>query len=203
VEPTELGRKYNKIADWWHQQHNEGSYGMEAFNKAFAFHDEIKTALDVGCGAGGRFVNKLTSQGCTVHGIDISERMIEIARECHPAEKFEVQDICSWKINQKYDFIYAWDSIFHIPLDQHELVLDKLCVALNPGGVLLYTFGNATGEHTDRWMNDTFYYSSIGINENLKKLLACNMSILHLELDQYPERHVVVIGKLMSPDNRL
>lgn len=200
MKPDVIGKKYDKISNWWHQKHNYGIYGLEAFNKALNFNVEMKKALDVGCGAGGRFIRALVSKGCNVHGIDVSERMVEIAQECHPSEKFEVQDICSWEINQKYDLIYAWDSIFHLPLNEHKPVLKKLCSALNPDGILLYTFGNAYGEHTDEWMNDTFYYSSIGINKNIKLLIESNLTILHLELDQYPERHVVVIGKLTSPN---
>jgi len=196
MEPIELGKKYDKIADWWHQQHHSGAYGLEAIKKAIEFHSGIKAALDVGCGAGGRFVNELVAKGSSIHGIDVSERMIQIASENHPNEVFEVQDICSWDIKAKYDFIYAWDSIFHIPFEEHESVVKKLCKALNPGGILLYTFGNAKGEHTDIWMDDTFYYSSIGINENIKLLMESNLTILHLELDQYPEKHVVIIGKL-------
>ena len=196
MEPTELGKKYDKIANWWHQEHHSGAYGLEAIKKAIGFHPGIKTALDVGCGAGGRFVSELVAKGSSVHGIDVSEKMIQIARENHPNETFEVRDICSWDIQAKYDFVYAWDSIFHIPLREHESVVRKLCKALNPDGVLLYTFGNAEGEHTDTWMDDIFYYSSIGINENIKLLTESNLTILHLELDQYPEKHVVIIGKL-------
>lgn len=196
MEPIELGKKYDKIANWWHQQHHSGDYGLEALKKAMAFHSGIKRTLDVGCGAGGRFINELIAKGSSIHGIDVSERMIQIARDNHPNEIFEVQDICSWGIKTKYDFIIAWDSIFHIPIQEHESVVKKLCKSLNPDGILLYTFGNALGEHTDTWMEDTFYYSSIGIYENIKLLMESNLTILHLELDQYPEKHVVIIGKL-------
>ena len=196
MDPTKLGEKYDKIANWWHQQHRSGAYGLEALKKAIKFHSGIKTALDVGCGAGGKLVDELVEKGSSIHGIDVSEKMIQIARENHPNEVFEVQDICSWDIKAKYDFIYAWDSIFHIPLEEHKSVVKKLSKALNPGGILLYTFGNAQGEHTATWMDDTFYYSSIGINENIKLLMESHLSILHLELDQYPEKHAVIIGKL-------
>ncbi len=195
MEPVSIGRLYDKIADWWYQYHHASDYGLAAIKKAIAFHPGIKTALDVGCGAGGRLIHALVAKGSAVHGIDISERMIQIARENHPNETFEVQDICSWQIKAKYDFIYAWDSIFHIPLEAHASVIKKLCKALKPEGILLYTCGNEQGEHTDQWINDTFYYSSIGINQNLQLLMASGLSILHLELDQYPEKHVVVIGK--------
>jgi len=51
------------------------------------------------------------------------------------------------------------------------------------------------GEHTDQWHNDTFYYSSIGINDNIQVLMDNGLSIMHLELDQYPLKHVYVIAK--------
>ncbi len=72
-------------------------------------------------------------------------------------------------------------------------VVAKLCQFLAKGGILIYTFGNAQGEHTDQWHNDAFYYSSIGINENMQLLINNGLSILHLELDQYPEKHVYAI----------
>lgn len=73
-------------------------------------------------------------------------------------------------------------------------VVSKLCQLLAERGILIYTFGNAIGEHTDQWRDDTFYYSSIGINENVEIHLNNGLSILHLELDQYPEKHVYTIA---------
>ena len=81
-----------------------------------------------------------------------------------------------------------------LPLAMQKPGVSKLCQLLAKGGVWIYTFGNAEGEHTDQWHNDNFYYSSIGINENIKLLLDNGMSISHLELDQFPERHVYVIA---------
>ena len=112
----------------------------------------------------------------------------------HPEHHFIQQDICSWETDERFDFILAWDSLFHLPLAMQQPVITKLCRLLAKGGVLIYTFGNAQGEHTDQWHNDTFYYSSIGINENIQLLINNGLSILHLELDQYPERHVYTIA---------
>lgn len=94
-----------------------------------------------------------TNKACQVHGVDVSKRMIELAQRNHPNEKFEVKDITTWIPDQKYDLVYAWDSLFHLPLgDEHKPVVQKLCAVLNPRGILMYTFGNAIGEHTDQWM---------------------------------------------------
>lgn len=72
----------------------------------------------------------------------------------------------------------------------HKPVISKLCQLLTKGGILIYTCGNARGEHTAEWRNDSFYYSSIGINENMQLLINNGLTILHLELDQYPERNM-------------
>lgn len=194
MEPTQLGKKYDKIAQWWRERHEQSSYGVSQFERAVGFTSGGKKALDIGCGTGGRFIRILENRGFSVTGLDVSKKMVMLASENHPEHKFIHQDICSWETDENFDFIVAWDSIFHLPLVMQKPVVTKLCRLLAKNGVLIYTFGNAQGEHTDHWRNDTFYYSSIGINENVKALISNGLSILHLELDQYPEKHVYTIA---------
>ena len=194
MEPSVLGTKYDKIAKWWYDQHNESSYGVNQFERAIGFTASGGKALDVGCGAGGRFVRILQDRGFSVIGLDVSEEMVKLASKNHPEHKFLHQDICSWETEEEFDFIVTWDSIFHLPFNMQIPVVSKLCKYLAKGGILIYTFGNAEGERTDQWHNDTFYYSSIGINENIQLLINNGLSILHLELDQYPEKHVYTIA---------
>lgn len=194
MEPSVLGTKYDKIAQWWHDQHVESSYGVSQFERAVGFAACGGKALDVGCGAGGRFVRILQSRGFSVTGLDVSKEMVKLARNNHPEHKFMHQDICSWETEDKFDFIIAWDSIIHLPFVMQKPVVSKLCQLLAKGGILIYTFGNVEGEHTDQWHNDTFYYSSIGINKNMQLLVNNGLSVLHLELDQYPEKHVYTIA---------
>jgi 2-polyprenyl-3-methyl-5-hydroxy-6-metoxy-1,4-benzoquinol methylase len=194
MEPSVIGRKYDKIAQWWHDQHVDSEYGIKQFEKALNFCTMHKKALDVGCGSGGRFIQLMQDRGFSVTGIDVSKEMVSLAKKNHPSENFFVQDICTWETMAQFDFIVAWDSIFHLPFSKQKPVLSKLSNLLSSKGVLIYTFGNENGEHTDQWNNDTFYYSSIGINENIKLLLTLGLNILHLELDQYPENHVYIIA---------
>lgn len=194
MEPSELGTKYDKIARWWHDQHEQSSYGVSQFERAVGFTSSGGKALDVGCGAGGRFVRILQARGFSVTGLDVSQEMVNLASSNHPEHKFIHQDICTWETEERFEFIVAWDSIFHLPLLMQKPVVTKLCQLLAKGGVLIYTFGNDTGEITDQWHNDTFYYSSIGINENIQLLINNGLAILHLELDQHPEKHVYTIA---------
>lgn len=194
MEPAVLGTKYDKIAQWWHDRHVHSSYGVTQFERAIRFTSKGGKALDVGCGTGGRFIRILQSRGFAVTGLDVSKEMIRLARQNHPEHTFLHQDICTWDTNEKFDLIVAWDSIFHLPLAMQRRVVSKLCNLLASGGVLIYTFGDAHGAHTDQWHGDTFYYSSIGITENLQLLTGNGLKILHLELDQYPETHVYTIA---------
>lgn len=194
MKPSEIGKKYDKIAHWWDAQHEQSSYGVNQLERAIGFSAGGKKALDVGCGSGGRLIHVLQNHGYSITGLDVSNKMLKLAKNNHPEHNFIHQDICAWQTQEQYDFILAWDSIFHLPLAKQKPVLSKLCDLLTEGGVLIYTFGNAVGEHIDQWRNDSFYYSSIGVNENIQTLLNNGLSILHLEIDQYPEKHVYIIA---------
>lgn len=196
MDPHELGSKYDKIAPWWHEQHRHSSYGMTQLGRALGYTSAGGAALDVGCGAGGRMVRELQAQGFQVTGLDVSQQMIQLAVRNHPDGLFLHQDICTWQTEARFELIIAWDSIFHLPLQQQRPVIQKLCTLLAPDGILLYSFGNAVGEHTDTWHDDSFYYSSIGINANLTTLLEQGLTLLHLELDQFPDRrHAYLIAQ--------
>lgn len=194
MNPQNLGRNYDKIARWWHDRHRDSRYGMEQLEKTLRLATGGRSALDIGCGAGGRMIRRMQESGLTVTGIDVSEEMICLAVQNHPDVTFHVQDIYTWETGEQFDLIVAWDSLFHLPREAHHPVIDKLCALLNQRGILMYTFGDAVGEHTDTWHDDEFYYSSIGVNGNLTRLMANGMTIRHLELDQFPEKHAYVIA---------
>ena len=194
MDPFDTGSKYDKIASWWQRHHAASSYGVSQLQRTLRFAPEGGRALDVGCGAGGRLVEMLTQANYAVTGVDVSEKMVQLARAAHPEQEFIHDDICRWHSDQTFDVIVAWDSLFHLPYALHETVIEKLCTLLSRQGVLMYTFGNAQGEHIDQWHDETFYYSSLGINRNLALLIAQGLTVVHLELDQYPEKHVYVIA---------
>ena len=173
----------------------KSSYGIAMIDRAVSYCTDKRTALDVGCGSGGRIINRLLGNGFDVTGIDISEGMLALAQENHPEVKFMQADICEWETPDRFDLIVAWDSIFHVPLSSQRPVVEKLCRFLNPKGILVYTFGDAEGAHEDIWLGEKFGYSSIGINENLNTLIGSYCQCRHLELDQYPQSHVSVIAR--------
>ncbi|GGG13599.1 class I SAM-dependent methyltransferase [Pontibacter amylolyticus] len=198
MHPSQIAKSYDKIARQWNADMIGSDYGVSMIERAMQYCAEKRTALDVGCGNGGRIINRLLDNGFELTGIDVSEGMLKLARENHPNVKFEKADIIEWETEKRFDLIVAWDSIFHLPLEFQEPVIGKLCRFLNPQGILVYTFGDAEGAHEDSWLGEKFGYSSIGIDANLRILAGCNCQCRHLELDQYPLNHVSVIARKKS-----
>lgn len=195
MNTSDIGRQYDKLAAWWNDRHFASDYGVLQVKRALGFAPSGGAALDVGCGSGGRLVQRLQEGGFNVTGVDASAQMIGLARANHPDGAFIQSDISDWDTDARFDFILAWDCLFHLPLNMQKPVLSKLCGLLAGGGVLIHTFGDAVGEHVDTWRGQAFHYSSIGIAQNIDVLRENGMSIRHLELDQFPEKHVYMISK--------
>ncbi|MDW6004320.1 class I SAM-dependent DNA methyltransferase [Vibrio mangrovi] len=195
MKPQQIGEAYNQITHLWQSEAFDVKNGIVPHERAIAFVKTRGKALDVGCGCTGRFIDLLLQQGFQPEGVDISEEMIRLAREKHPEIVFHHQDICEWGLPDTYDLITAWDSIWHIPLEQQENVLTKLASALNPNGVLIFSCGGVDepGAHEDDFMGPTVSYSSLGINGFLRLLMAHGCVCRHLEYDQYPQLHTYLI----------
>jgi SAM-dependent methyltransferase len=95
--------------------------------------------LDLGCGPGWTSLF-LSKAGFDVTGADISERMIEIARERAELENsqaaFAVTDMEEMDLEKKdFDGVLLFDSLHHCP--GYPNVLRRACEHLRPGGHLL------------------------------------------------------------------
>lgn len=196
MEPEEIGRSYDEIAEVWLEAHLQTN-GIAQLERAIQFAENRGAALDIGCGCSGRFIDCLATHGFQAEGIDVSERMVTLARERNPGTTFYHADVSQWQFPRKYDFVSAWDSTWHLPMDQQEPVLRKICEHLTPGGVFIFTTGglDEATEKRDSNMGPPVYYSVLGIPRVLELLTQCGCVCRHLEYDQYPEKHVYVIAQ--------
>jgi SAM-dependent methyltransferase len=193
VEPAQTGRLYDAIATWWDEQQATSTSGLVYVRRAAQLSANRRRALDVGCGSG-RLTATLTGAGYQVVGTDVSAGMLALARGRYPGSHFIQADICTWAPLEQYDLVVAWDSIFHVPHAAQREVVGKLCNALTPGGAVLFTGAGIDGEVTGPMRGQTFYYSSLDVEEYLQVLKARGCRCVLLEMDQYPEEHVVLIG---------
>ena len=195
MKPVEVAQSYDAIASQWSGEDFNRANGIEAHRKALQFLDRTGRALDVGCGSSGRFIELLLERGFYVEGLDISAEMIRLARERHPQVPFHQADVCDWQPQDQYDFISAWDSVWHVPLGAQEAVWRKLLNALAPDGVLILTTGglDESGEVQNNAMGVSMYHATPGLPALTRLIDDCGCVIRHLDYDQWPEKHLVVV----------
>lgn len=193
-----IASAYDLLAERWSDDQFRGSHGLVPLRRALAFLGSAADgwALNVGCGCNTRFNPVLRARGLRIEAIDVSARMVAMARAADPDVLLHQADICAWAPPRQYALILAWDSLWHVPLDQQQSVLLKLMSALQAGGVLLFTAGGLEGanEHTDATMGPSLYYATLGIPGLLQAISQGGCTCKHLEFDQFPERHLCVVA---------
>ncbi|QGX63647.1 class I SAM-dependent methyltransferase [Alteromonas mediterranea] len=222
MTPEETGKAYDTITHLWTRPEFNQKNGESAYQKALSFiptaflkkrdtapnvvlneHEanekdekqEPGYALDIGCGCTNRFVPVIESAGLIYEGIDVSKNMLAIATSQLPTHTFYCADVCTFALPRHYSFISAWDSFWHIPLTQQEPLLKKLVNHLNDDGVLLFSCGGTdeSGQHTNEAMGPEVYYASLGLRTYIEILMNAGCFVRHIEFDQHPELHTIVI----------
>ena len=94
-------------------------------------------ALEVGCGTG-EFTRLLARRCDSVLAVDLSPRMIEVARarsKDHPNVEYLLADAASWEFpSERFDCVASIATLHHLPLGS---MLARMRGALKPGGTLI------------------------------------------------------------------
>ena len=97
---------------------------------------ETKTLLHLGCGAGGN--DYIFKQHFRVTGVDISGKMLKIARNINPEVTYLYGDMRSIDLKERFDAVAVPDSIDYMAtMPDLEVMIGVACKHLRPGGVLL------------------------------------------------------------------
>lgn len=194
---TGIASAYDCLAEQWLDERFSQTNGVRQHRQALSFLDEEGKgwALNVGCGCNTRFNPLMRGHGLQIEGIDISERMVTLARSADPDVFLHHADVCTWEPQRAYRFISAWDSIWHVRLDCQRPLMQKLMGALEPGGVFIFSAGglDAPNEHVDSAMGPEVYYSTLGVPGLLEAIQDAGCLCRHLEYDQYPQTHLCII----------
>lgn len=109
------------------------------------FNLDGKKILDFGCGMGGMTLWYARQWDCTVHGFDIDRHHIQIAKdlqEKHQVKnvRFEVRNILTHPVHDKYDFIVLNDVAEHIQYPILEEIFCSLRNVLAEGGHIFISY---------------------------------------------------------------
>jgi SAM-dependent methyltransferase len=97
---------------------------------------DVRTLLHLGCG-GGR--NDHTFQKhFHVTGIDISEKMLDMAKDLNPTSEYICGDMRSIRLGRTFDCVAALDSVNYMITEKDLSRLGRTAhIHLNPGGIFL------------------------------------------------------------------
>ena len=107
---------------------------------------------DLGCGPG-HVARYLHERGVSVLGIDLSPRMVELARKLNPGITFEQGNMAALTVeDEAWVGIVAFYSMIHFPRPQVVPVLREFHRVLRPNGVLLLSFhAGQEVRHVEEW----------------------------------------------------
>lgn len=118
-----------------------------------------KTVLDLGCGYGRSCADAVARGACRVVGIDLSERMLEVARRENADPKIVCRrmDISrAGGLGERFDLVYSSLAFHYIP--DFAALVRVLAGLVRPGGTLLFSQEHpvVTAPRSDRpsWVRD-------------------------------------------------
>lgn len=128
---------YKKIREG---EHNYNNLIEQPAIKSLLPSIQNKKIVDLGCGYGGNCKEFVLEGAKKVTGIDISEKMLEVAINENFDEKIEYINLDMQEINvlqDKYDLVFS-SLAFHYVKD-FQLLIKKIYNLLNKDGVLLFS----------------------------------------------------------------
>ncbi|MES2554986.1 MAG: class I SAM-dependent methyltransferase [Bacteroidota bacterium] len=144
---------YDKTAEEYFKVVSE----FDLFPEIFEFINLLKPKgriLDLGCGPGQHSLF-FAEKGFDVTGIDLSEKMISIAKRIAPDVNFVVMDISKLTFSSNsFNGIWASASLLHIPKEEIYSVLQRLYDLLEADGILYLSLKYGDSED---FLNDYRY----------------------------------------------
>ncbi len=154
------------------------------------------TVLDIGCGSGEPIAQYLIEQQIALTGIDSSSSMIAICQERFPNSQWQVVDMRTLSLNQKFDGQIAWDSFFHLNHQDQRKMFPIFNAHAKSGGVLMFTSGPEHGEAIGRFCGQQLYHSSLAEDEYIELLNLNEFDVVdHIVEDPECGHHTIWLAR--------
>ncbi len=125
--------------------------------------------LDLGCGSGALATRRL-SERFQITGVELSSRMVELARRNIPSATFVRADMASVEFPPElFDGVCAFYSLTHLPQKELPTLLRRVARWLKPGGLFVASMGSGEdpGSVEDEWVGGVpMYFAGHGAQKN-------------------------------------
>jgi hypothetical protein len=108
-----------------------------------------------------------------VVGVDSSPTLIALCRARFPGAEWVVMDMRQLDLGRRFDGILAWDSFFHLHMDDQRRMFARFGDHARPGAPLMFTSGTSEGSVLGQYHGEALYHASLD-PEEYRRLLADN-----------------------------
>jgi SAM-dependent methyltransferase len=131
------------------------------------------SVLDLGCGSGEPIARYLIENGHSVTGIDSSPSLIGLCEKRFPEHCWQVADMRTLSLAEKFHGIIAWNSFFHLNHTAQRAMFPIFRRHAAPGSPLMFTSGTSFGEAIGTYQGEPLYHASLD-TEEYRSLLEIN-----------------------------
>ncbi len=144
------GKEFCKVYNEFGWNYYPESFGeqLKEWLPLNSFNPE--TMLDIGCGTG-ILCAIMNETGINTIGIDLSDEMINVAKQNYPQLEFEAANMITYKPTNNMDLVTCTgDALNHLlSLEDVEEVLQNVYSYLTPGGAFIFDILNGQEGHED------------------------------------------------------
>lgn len=187
---------YDKLSGIYAYKYMNYDVYIKKIKEFTEYLEEEDNVLDLGCGPGnvGRQL-VLCGKDITITGIDLSEKMLEIAKQNVPDATFYCQDIRTVNFSEEsFDAIMLSFCIVHLTDDETEQLIEKTSKYLKPGGKLYLSFieGKEKGFETTVFSNEAIFFNYY-LTEEIEFLLKKKgIKVFQISKQDYPESDGII-----------
>lgn len=191
TKTTKTISAYNRNANDYTAKFNDYSTYK---TKIIAFHDSFiqkgARILDLGCGPGNNITTiKSRDDSCQFTGIDLSEKLLDIARTTHPSCTFLHRNICHLEASVRYNTVLASFCIVHLNNEETEEILHFISDSLLTGGSCYLSFmeGSTSGFEKTSFSNEEIYFNYYEVQTVTEMLKRSGLTPKVISKEDYPE----------------
>ncbi len=174
-----IEQSYDRMGETYHQNRNN----EKLYPKLEEFYELLPqsgTVLDAGCGVGKPTSEFLAEKGFDVVGVDISKRMVNLAKRNVPNARFYQKNILDLDFpDASFDGIICVYTLWHIPRSDHSSIIKNFRRMMRDGGILVLNTGVFESEGMSQFFGEPMLWSTNDPMETLSAVKGLGFEILY------------------------
>ncbi|UMZ09121.1 class I SAM-dependent methyltransferase [Pseudomonas sp. MPFS] len=163
---VQLYQRHAQAWDRGRRTHTRGFEGERVWLQRFRqLMGDGHLVLDLGCGGADPMASHLIDNGCALTGVDSSTTLLELCQQRHANQRWIHADMRTLALNEDFDGILAWNSLFHLAPDDQRAMFAVFERHARPGCALMFTSGPAAGEAIGEFEGEALYHASLDPGE--------------------------------------